>query len=319
MFDKIKGVLRAKEKKKSNLNGSNSEPYSKMGSETVTGYTKEGVKVLIPKSAWRKSVPGWLDKVKDNPDELYDSIVMCLMDGFYQECLQPAKRLYEIDKNKERSSNILGITLMENGLLDEAEEILQNYLRENSDSGVIRTNLAKVFSRSGDGKKANENLQTALKADPNQQNALVWWIAIHHEKNEEEKGYQFLEEISRIEKSWYPQLYLAKRCLDKRDLDGAKSYYKKILKVVSNNGEALKCISGDLGSKGYPREALELILPLYDPKQHGPWAGLNLIQACIETKNQKTGLKLCDDLEKLQRLDLKQRINNLKEKLKSMK
>jgi predicted Zn-dependent protease len=144
-----------------------------------------GNEVLISKSEYRtKVLPYSFEKSKNNPDDLYAAIVLALQEGFFEECLSPAKRLVQIHPDKERSAAVLGIVLMKNNLLDEAQEVLESYLRQNDDSGVILTNLAKVFADKGEADKSIQTLWKALTVDPNQDNALDWWGAIHRERSE---------------------------------------------------------------------------------------------------------------------------------------
>ena len=77
-------------------------------------------------------------------------------------------------------------------------------------------------------------------------------------------------------------------------------------------------ISGDLGNNGYLAQMLDLILPFYKPEKHGPMAGLNLIQASIQLGEKERGLKLCDSVERLQRYDLKQYLEQSRIQLKEL-
>ena len=282
--------------------------------KTITIYSKDGQRLFIPLSEWKTGLPKMFENAKDNPDELYKLIVMSLRDGLEKECLDPGRRLKEIDTDKERSANLLGIVLMKNGLLDEAEQVLEDYLKCNA-SGAVLTNLAKVYGEKGDEKKCMETLWKALQTDPNQENALGWWYEIHSEKGEVGKAYQSIEELCQIKGSWRPQGWLADKYLEEQDLKGALAQYRVVLEVAGNKGDALLMVSGGLASGGHPKEALKMVLPLYKPEKHGPYTGINLINACIQAKDKETGLKLCEQLEKLGRFDLKERLDYLRKEL----
>ena len=98
--------------------------------ENVELYTKEGVKILVSKTEWKAALPEYFKEVSANPDETYKLIVLSLQDGLYEECLAPARALAATDPNKERAVNLLGIVYMKNGLLKEAQEVLDRYLKE---------------------------------------------------------------------------------------------------------------------------------------------------------------------------------------------
>jgi tetratricopeptide (TPR) repeat protein len=288
-----------------------------MKEKTITIYSKDGQRLFMSLSEWRTGLPKMFENANDNPDELNKLIVMSLRDGLEKDCMDAARRLRDIDTDKERSANLLGIVLMRNGLLDEAEQVLEDYLKYNA-SGPILTNLAKVFMGKGEEEKGMETLWKALKTDPNQENALGWWYEIHSEKGEIGKAYQSFEELCQIKGSWRPQGWLADKFLEEQDLKGALAQYRAVLKVAGNKGDALLMVSGGLTSKGHPKEALSMVLPLYKPVKHGPFTGINLINACIQLNDKETGLKLCDEMENLGRFDLKERLDSLREKLNKL-
>ena len=305
------------------LFGKQSDPISREGlnqrEDMVCMYDNQGNEVLITKEEYRKKVlPDSFERSKAIPDELYGTIVLALQDGFFEECLSPARRLVQIDSDKERSATVLGIALMKNSRLDEAQEVLEGYLRQNGDSGVILTNLAKVFAEKGEADKSVQTLWRALTVDPNQDNALDWWGAIHREKEGEEGFYRAIEMVAQVPGSWRPQLWLARRLLEQKKVDSAITVYRKVLESAPEAGDALMMISGDLGNNGYSTQMFDLILPFYKPEKHGPMAGLNLIQASIQLGEKGTGLKLCESIEGLQRYDLKQYLDSLRAQLKGL-
>ena len=287
--------------------------------DMIRMYDKEGNEYFISKSEYRNNVlPDAFEKTMDNPDGLYSAIVMTLQDGFFEHCLLPAKRLAQIDPNKERSATILGIVLMKNNQLDEAQIVLDNYLEQYGDSGVILTNLAKVFAEKGQDEKSIGTLRKALTVNPNQDNALEWWCVIHREKEGEEGFYRAMEEVAQIPGSWRPQLWLARRLLEQKKISSAIAIYRRVLESDSETEDALMMISGDLGNNGYLIQMLDLVLPFYNAEKHGALAGLNLIKSCIRLGEKETGLRLCDSVDRLQRYDLKQYTEQLRTELEKL-
>jgi tetratricopeptide (TPR) repeat protein len=282
----------------------------------ISLYDSNGNQFQIAKSEYLKKVlPEKFETVKNNADELYNLIILTLQDGFFEECLLPARQLSQIQPDNERSITILGIALMKNKFLDDAQELFENYLKQNSDSDVILTNLAKVFAEKGEEERSIQTLWKSLTINPNQDNAVDWWGAIHSEKKGENGFYEAMEQLAQLPGSWRPQLWLARRLLEQKKINAATTIYQKVLESEPEDENALMMISGDLGNGGYIIQMLDLVLPFYKPEKHGAMAGLNLVQACMQLRNKKTGLMLCDSLYKLQRYDMKQYIEQLREQL----
>jgi archaellum biogenesis ATPase FlaH len=112
--------------------------------------------------------------------------------------------------------------------------------------------------------------------------------------------------------------YLAVRSFDENETDNAMLILRKVLEKAGDQGEALMLVSGELASRGYIRESMDMVYPVYDARKHGHLAGLNLIKACIDLKEREKGIVLCDAVEDLGRSDLKQRIHGLREELRNM-
>ena len=285
--------------------------------ENVELYTKDGVRILISKTEWKQALPDYFKEVSTNPDEAYKLIILSLQDGLNEECLEPARGLVATDPNKERAVNILGIVLMRNGLLKEAQKLLEEYLDEAGPSGPILTNLAKIYEQKGDERKAYKTLWKALLADPNQDNALAWWYSIHAENKETQRLDESLIKLTELPGSWRPMAYLAVRSFEENETDNAILILTKILENAGDNPDALMVVSGELAFRGYVRQALDLVYPVYDARKHGHLTGMNLIKACIDLKEREKGLALCDAIEELGRSDLKNRIQGLREELRN--
>lgn len=282
----------------------------------IRAFDQTGKEYLIPREEFRKNVlPGQFSFAQNDPDKLYSAIVAALQENFHEDCLEPARRLYEIDKEHERAANILGIVLMKNGLLDEAQSVLEKYIEDHKETGVVLTNLAKVYTDQGRDDEAHDLLWKALTLEPNLDNAMVWWGALYQEKGGADEYIKAMEKVAEIPGSWRAQLWIARKHLEDKKLQEAMDLYTEAMPMFEKNGEALMMISGDLCNNGYLKEAQELLLPLYKAQVHGPMAGLNLAQACLVLGDKVNGLLLCDELDRIQRFDFKQRIDSLRDSL----
>jgi tetratricopeptide (TPR) repeat protein len=271
-----------------------------------------GRELFITKEQWRKSVlPGTLKSNWNNPDQLYGIIVGSLNDGFHADIIDAAEHLYRIDLTPARGACIYGIVLMKNNRLDEAESILRSYIQQHGEEGYLLTNLAKVYSARNETQKAEETLWHGLEIDPNQENGLGWYAAIHRERSGDVAGQDALRRVAAISGSWRAQLWLARAALDAHDLAKALGYYRESLSRIKDPipADLLMQISGDLGKHGYLRELLELTESRFVPDRHGLQVGNNLIKAHLDLGEIGPARKILDQLYALKRPDYKQTLS----------
>lgn len=283
-------------------------------------YNKNGDEMLIPRDEFRKNVlPRQLKDAWNNPDALYTAIIFALRDGFFEEIDKATKQLLKIDKNVERSYIVRSILLMNIGRPRKARDLLNKYIKRFGKTGVILTNLAKTHAEQGDQKTAREILLDGLKLDPNQENAVSWWGAIFYEAGGKIGQYEAMKDIASIKGSWRPQIYIAHYHLEQGELDEAIALYRDVLSTAPNEPQAMMMISGDLGTSGYTQEMISIIKPLYNPTIHGPYAGINLLQAFLESEDYKNGQQLLAKLRKLNRFDLQNHLDHYQNAFNELK
>lgn len=277
------------------------------GEEMIVAYDANGRQMHITRSDWRDKVflPG-LELKWDDAAGLYDALLGGLNDGFAADLIPAAARLVEIDDDPERSHTIQGIVLMKNNQLDEAESTLKTGMAKVGATGILLTNLAKVFAERGDDARADELLWQAIEADPNQDNGLVWWATLKQER-EGETGYVAgLKTVAALPGSWRAQLWLARHYLEHKNVAAAKALYEEVLAGGRYDSRSLMMISGDLGQNGEISLIVELIAPIYDEHRHDPMAGINLLRAYQELGNPEEGEKLLSRMYGLDIPPLKQ-------------
>lgn len=300
-FDRMLGRNAGKEKEQETK-----EP------QMIRVYDQYGREGFMPRDEWRKSVlPGSIRRAWDNADELYGIVVNALQDGFRADVLEAAERLCKIDGNAARGACIWGIVLMEEGRLDQAERVFNSHTSEHGETGVILTNLAKVYSRRGDGKKAEAALWHALEVDPNQDNAVGWYEAIHRERKDGAAGLEALRRVAKLPGSWRAQMWLARAELRARNLAGAMEFYRESLSRMPSPvpADALMQISGDLGQMGHLVELLELAAPRFVPEVHGMPVGNNLIKASVDLGQLGPAKDIVNRLHALRRPDWREALN----------
>ncbi len=287
--------------------------------EFVELYDADGKPIRILKQQWFQQVlPDQIKQRWNDPDALYGLIIQAIKDGFSEAVQDAARRLKEIDKIEERGSTVLAIVYMKTNQIDEAEQELMAYIEKYGRTGIILTNLAKVYFEQGKYEETEKTLWEALCIDPNQENGLPWWVLRQKEKFGAQRVPEMLKKASEIEGSWLPQVYLAALFLEQKNLETAMSLYNRIIHYAKSNNGVLYRISGDLGRFGYPKEAIQLVAPLYHPEKDDIRTGLNLVQSYYKMGMKKEGLDLLDKLKQLQRLDIQSFITDMTQKLNNI-
>lgn len=284
MFKRILSALSGKKSQASTDNvPADTTPPEAHDGELITAYDSYGREIKITRSEWREKVflPN-LQQQWGDADELYNLIVSGLNDGFATDLMPAAERLVEIDANPERSYVVNGIVLMHNARLDAAEATLRQGLAKVGVSGIILTNLAKVFAERGDQSVAEATLWQAVEADPNQENGLLWWLSIQQERGGEAAYLDALRTVAALPGSWRAQLWMARHYLQQQNVAQARVLYEEVLAGGHFDRSALQMISGDLGNNGHIPLIIELVGPAYDEHKHDSTAGLNLLRAYQE-------------------------------------
>ena len=275
-------------------------------------FDSSGRELFITRQAWRDDVlkPNLL-KAWNQPDELYNMILSALNDGFRSDVVDAAQQLHKIDHDHVRGACVWGIVLMEEGKLDRAEKVFQDHAAKHGEGGVILTNLAKVYSKRKDDAKAVALLWHALELDPNQDNGVLWYQAIHRDRGGESAAQESLQRVAALPASWRAQLWLARAALQSRLLEPALSYYRESLSRVGRPvpTDVLMQISGDLGNAAHLTELLALTEPLFDPAIHGIQVGNNLIKSHLDLGQLDAARHILDQLYAQKRPDWRESLS----------
>ncbi len=260
--------------------------------EKIKCFDSYGREMLITKEDWiKKILPGQIKKEWNNPQGLYNVIYQAFNDEIYYEVLKSCVQLVSIDDNIERSTTMLGICYLKLNKLKKTKNIYEDYIKKYGETGNILVNYAKIFYELKQNDKGFEILKKALYLDPNLDNGLLWWASIHNEKGGNDLYLESLKEISKIENSWRPQIWLARYHLEQKSLQAAMDYYLNVPEFIFNDGSLLMMISGDLGKNGYINEIIDFIKPKYKPELHGYSTANNILNAYLSLENFKEGFK----------------------------
>ena len=248
-------------------------------------FDEYGRELFITKQQWRDNVLlGNLETSRNDPDQLYTMIVSAIQDGFAADVIPFAEHLQTIDPIASRAAVVLGIVYMETGRLDDAQKVLEEYITQHGEDGIVLTNLAKVYSRRGDQAKAESILWHALELDPNQENGLGWYAVMQKEQKGEGGDLEAYRRAANLPHSWRARLWLAQDAIQHKDLTTAETLYEEALALADRPipADLLMQMSGDLGNAGYLAEIIRLVSPHFDPGFHGIQVGNNLIKANLD-------------------------------------
>jgi tetratricopeptide (TPR) repeat protein len=265
-----------------------------------------GREVYITREDWKEKVlNGAIQKDWNDAERLSSLIIQSLRDKFFDEMIEPAEHLREIDPDKERGAILLGVVYLNTKRIDDAERVLTDYIHSHAETGPLLTNLAKVYSAQGHESRAQETLWRGLEIDPNQDNGLAWYEAAHREKDGADAGQQALRRVATLTGSWRAQLWLARSALQSRQLEKALEYYNESLARAGTPvpADLLTQMSGDLGNTGHLVELISLTEPHFDIHLHGLQVGNNLIKAHLDLGQIDQARAIVEALYALKRPD----------------
>lgn len=264
---------------------------------------EQGNRVMIEREVFSKIL---LDKVAkaESAEELENALLAALNEGLVEHCLEHAKRLYELNPAGERVISIVAHVFLQCERFDEAEQLIAESIDANGRRADTLFELAKLHQLREELPKRDVVLDEILSIDVNHRLAFEFRSAAVQETDGVEAWVAWTRTLAERPTAYRPQIWLARLALSKKDLDTAQAWYATALPRVGSDGPALMQISGDLGQAGFEREALELVLPVYDVSMHGPITGLNLLAACYSLEDRTAARGLVEMLQDVERPDL---------------
>lgn len=275
---------------------------------TIQVYDKYGREFQVSREHWRKDVlPATLKSSWDSADALYAGIVQALNDNFIDEVAEATTRLAELEPDSARSTTALAFVKLKRGQLDDAQRLLEGYVDAHGPEGVVLNNLAKVHAERGDNDRVERTLWRSLEADPNHDNSLGWFEALHRERGGSPAAIEALRRVAALPGAWRARIHLARHALDARDLPAAMALYDEALRMLGADvpAETLMTITGDLGKRGFLAQALELGVPRFVPERHGVLVGNNIIKAYVDSGRLAEAREIIERLFSFNRPDWK--------------
>jgi Flp pilus assembly protein TadD len=275
---------------------------------SIEVFDKYGRSYEVSRENWRTEVlPAALRSNWDDAEALYGGILQGLNDGLIDEVAEATGRLRELEPESARSATALAYVKLRKGDLDAAQSILEGYVARHGPEAAVLNNLAKVHAERGDHDLMERTLWRSIEADPNHENSVGWFEALHRERGGAAAAVEALRRVATLPQSWRARVSLARHALDARDTAGAATLHREALAIMGNDvpAEALMAITGDLGKRGFLAQLLEIGVARYVPQKHGIAVGNNLIKAYLDSGRLAEARALVERLFTMNRPDWK--------------
>ncbi|GGY19929.1 tetratricopeptide repeat protein [Paludibacterium paludis] len=271
-----------------------------------------GREVSITRDEWRDKylLPG-LQLHWDDPEALHDLVQSGLDEGFSSELKLASQRLVEIDPDRERGHGLHSLVLTKSGLPDKAEATLHAAMHKLGKTPGLLMALARIQDARGKPERAASLLWQALQADPNRDEAIVWWLE-GKQRESGDAGYrEALEALAALPGAWRATLYLARTRLAEGHGDEARDLATRALARGEVDSEALALLAQDLRQAQRMDLLAELVGPHYRPERDDPRTGLALLGAYLALDMSGEGEALLAQMSELNRPELEPRLMEL--------
>ena len=261
--------------------------------EKISYYDEFGKEHRVEKKKWvEKKLNPSIKENWDNIEGLYPIVLDAFSKEAYSEVQEACFRIYSLDKNRERKTNILGTYYIKTDSYDQAIEIYKKYISTGAASESIYVNYAIALEGAGRTWEAESAYLKALKLNPNSVEAFRNYFKLIRRKGTQEY-IRLLEKFSSEKGSWRAKLTLATDYFKRGDKNNGNKYLKEALRESGYNSETMAVASGIYSLNNLFEELEEYVFPFYIPEKHGAYTTLNILEYYKAKKDFKKGLELC--------------------------
>ncbi len=179
------------------------------------------------------------------------------------QCFEKARTL-----KKDLSETLLGLGVahLEAGHIKEAEHFLLEYLDENPDSAIAHLNLFKVYLAGEEMDLAWDEIQTAVRLDPQRLEALKQLYYLFLQTDRKEEGLEWMDRLALEHPTHYgPLLVKAWALSESHQWPEARIALDQALSRSPHNEEILLFLTSELGKKGQREELIRLLQQESEP------------------------------------------------------
>ncbi len=139
-----------------------------------------------------------------NPESLHAEIIEYLESNQLDSAEVALSRLKEMEPNSQRFCVLQAALWEKQGQMRRALELLERRVRSSLDSGVARTNLARLYWKLDERDKALSVLRFGLTQEPNQERALHFYAALTEQSSGLEAALSALAVLAEGRGAWLP-------------------------------------------------------------------------------------------------------------------
>lgn len=209
--------------------------------------------------------------------------------------LSAAERLIVIGNGDELAVSVLSLVLRARGELARAEIELTAWLQQRGRTPFVLLNLAKVQHERGDTDVALATLRESLALDPNHDNAVDWWKALHSDRGGPPAVVDAMRNLVDDPRAWRPCVWLG---YSLAELGRVEEAVRALRAGVVRSGWHKFAVDMAVGTPGMADHVIALLEPGYDPDQHGPQAGIYLFEAWLRAGDRPRAASLLHELQR---------------------
>jgi Tfp pilus assembly protein PilF len=253
------------------------------------GEKGEGSAAFVRRADYEKKMIETLEKVED-PEILQKfgwKLIQDRLNDLACKCFEKAQK----KKNATEILLGLGIGHLEAGRPREAERFLLEYLDRDPSSATAHLNLFKVYLASGETDLAWDEIQTAVRLDPNRLEALKQLFFLFLQTDRKEEGLDWMDRLA-LENptSSAPLLVKAGALAEAQQWTEARQALDEALRRSPHNEEILLFLTSELGKRGEREELIRLIKQ--EPEPLPLSLTINLALAYSQTGRLEEGRKI---------------------------
>jgi len=216
-------------------------------------------------------------------ETLREIALACFDAGYFPEAAALCRRILELDPGDDGALLHVGVALLHDGQLGDAERTVLDYLRRCPDCAVGHVNLAKIHAEMGREAEAAAALDRAVDLDPDNTHALDLFYLTAREAGRTQAALDRLERMAEMRPaSWGPYRTIAQHFQREGDAEQAIAYYRRACERAPRNAELLRTFSGYLGQQGRLQELVNVVEQAARRGPIPPEATYNLARAYLE-------------------------------------